>query len=113
MMQKRKKPPPQAVENKFGYIKTLNLHKEAIKSFGVRRLGLFGSFVRDEQRTDSDIDILVEFEPGLKKFDNFMGLAFFLETIFHRTVELVTPESLSPYFKPNILKEVEYVSFAT
>jgi predicted nucleotidyltransferase len=46
---------------------------------------------------------------GKKNFRNFIHLAFFLEDLLNRKVELVTPESLSPYLKPNILKEIEYV----
>ena len=85
-------------------------HESDIKTFGVRRIGLFGSFVRNQQGKDSDVDILVEFEPGLKTFDNFIHLAFFLEEILKRRVELVTPDALSPYIGPHIMKEVEYVS---
>jgi predicted nucleotidyltransferase len=81
-----------------------------LKKYGVRRCGVFGSFARGKQTDQSDVDILVEFEPGQKSFDNFMHLAFFLEDKFGRKVELVTPESLSPYIGPHILREVEYVS---
>ena len=88
----------------------IHQHEFGIKTFGVRRMGLFGSFVRDQQGKDSDVDILVEFEPGLKTFDNFIHLAFFLEDILKRRVELVTPDALSPYIGPHIMKEVEYVS---
>lgn len=83
----------------------------AIKSFGVKRLGLFGSYVKQKQTPQSDIDLLVEFETDQKTFDNFMGLAFLLEDTLQKPVELVTPESLSPYIGPYILKEVEYVTF--
>jgi predicted nucleotidyltransferase len=76
--------------------------------FGVRRIGLFGSFAHGTQHSDSDIDLLVEFEPEKKTFDNFMNLAFCLEDELGRKVELVTPESLSPYIGPHILQEVEY-----
>jgi hypothetical protein len=88
----------------------LRLHREQVRALGVRRLGLFGSFVRGEQRADSDVDVLVEFEIGRKTFDNFMQLALLLERLFGREVEVVTPESLSPYIRPHILREVEYVS---
>ena len=81
------------------------------RSLGVCRLGLFGSFRRGEARADSDVDLLVEFEPGRKSFDSFMSLGFFLESILGRRVELVTPESLSPYIGPRILREVQYVAF--
>jgi uncharacterized protein len=79
---------------------------------GVARLGLFGSFVRDEQGSDSDVDLLVEFAPGQKNFDNFMALGFYLEDLFDRRVELVTPESLSPYIRPHVMTEVEYAVIA-
>ena len=85
--------------------------KEAqLKALGVKRLGVFGSFARDQQDDDSDVDILVEFEPGQKSFENFMQLAFFLEDTLGRKVELLTRESLSPYIGPHILREVEYAS---
>ncbi len=80
----------------------------AIKSFGVKRIGLFGSFVRNEHQERSDVDLLVEFDPEKKNFDNFMGLANFLEANIERKVDLLTPESLSPYIGPRILQEVEY-----
>ena len=80
-----------------------------IRSFGVRRLGLFGSFARQGQGPGSDVDLLVEFEPGAKSFDNFMSLSFLLEDALQRPVELVTRESLSPFIGPRILAEVEDV----
>jgi predicted nucleotidyltransferase len=83
-----------------------------LKSLGVNRLGLFGSYVRGEQSPDSDIDLLVEFVPGKKTFDAFMQLSFLLEDLLERPVELVTVESLSPYLKPHILKEVEFAALA-
>lgn len=76
-------------------------------------MGLFGSLVRGEPDSDSDIDILVEFEPGYKSLDNFVQLASFLEELFGRRVELVTPEALSPYIGPDILQEVENVTFSS
>ena len=79
-----------------------------LRQLGVKRCGLFGSFARGEQTEQSDVDILVEFEEGQKTFDNFMGLAFFLEDLFGRKVDILTPESLSPYIGPHILREVEY-----
>jgi predicted nucleotidyltransferase len=81
-----------------------------IKAHGVRRLGLFGSFVRDAPNRESDVDLLVEFRPGTKTFDNFMALADLLEELLQRRVELVTAESLSPYIGPRILAEVEDVA---
>ena len=83
-------------------------HREDLKRFGVKRCGLFGSFERGDQTKQSDIDILVEFEPGKKSFDNFVYLAFFLKALLGRRVDLITVESLSPYIGPHILREVVY-----
>lgn len=77
---------------------------------GVRSIGLFGSFVRNEQTPASDVDILVEFSPGQHTFDNFMDVSLLLEDVFGRSVDLVTRESLSPYIGPHILREVERVA---
>ncbi|MEW5758842.1 MAG: nucleotidyltransferase family protein [Candidatus Omnitrophota bacterium] len=84
-------------------------NQDKIKTFGVKKLGLFGSFVRKEQTVQSDIDLLVEFYRDKKTFDNFVHLSFLLEDLLKQRIELVTNESLSPYIKPNIMREVEYV----
>jgi len=97
------------VQTKEHILSLIQEHQSQIRNLGIRRLGLFGSFVRQQQDSDSDIDVLVEFESGCKTFDNFMQAALFLEELFDRRVELVTPEALSPYIGPHILLEVEYV----
>ncbi len=96
------------VENKQQIFQRLTENGEMFQGLGVKRFGLFGSFAKGSQRFDSDIDLLVEFEPGRKSFDGFMNLSFFLEELLGRRVDLVTPESLSPYIGPKILAEVEY-----
>ncbi len=101
-----------AVANKQQILALIKANQREVRSLGVARLGLFGSFVRLEQDADSDVDLLVEFEAGRKSFDNFMALHFLLEDLFNRPVELVTPESLSPYMKPSILHEAEYVAIS-
>jgi predicted nucleotidyltransferase len=93
-------------------LRLITEHQDEIKRFGVERCGLFGSYVRDQSTSKSDIDVLVEFEPGKKTFDNFMHLTFFLEGLFGRRVDLVTVESLSPYIGPRILEEVEYAALS-
>ncbi len=93
-------------------LRLISENKDRVGKLGVRRLGLFGSYARGDQNENSDIDILVEFSSGKKNFDNFINLAFLLEEIFHKKVELVTVESLSPYLKPYIMKEVEYIEIA-
>ncbi|HLG02798.1 MAG TPA: nucleotidyltransferase family protein [Bacteroidia bacterium] len=100
------------VSNKQELLELIHAHKQEIHNYGVKQLGIFGSFVRDEVKQSSDIDFLVEFYPDKKNFDNFMELAFFLQNLLGRKVEIVTPQSLSKYIGPYILKEVEYVSFA-
>jgi uncharacterized protein len=98
------------LEGKTDLFALLAKHQDELRQFGVRRWGVFGSFVTGLQNDRSDVDILVEFEPGKKSFDNFMRVALFLEQQIGRRVELVTPESLSPHIGPHILREVEYAS---
>jgi len=69
---------------------------------------LFGSFIRNEQKIESDVDILVEFEKGKKTFDNYMELKFFLEKLLKCKVDLVVSSALKPRIKPYIMKEVKY-----
>ena len=80
---------------------------EIKERFGVKKIGLFGSRVRGEQKKTSDIDILVEFEEP--SFDHFMDLSFFLEDLFGKTVDLITTNGISPYIAPSIRKEVVWV----
>ncbi len=102
-----------SVQTKSHLLSLLQEHQHQIRAFGVHWLGVFGSFVREQQGRESDIDILVEFKPGRKTFDAFMQLVFFHEALCGRRVELVTPESLSPYLGPHMLREMEYVTFDT
>lgn len=97
------------VENKKLLLKLLVANKEKILSFGVSRIGLFGSFVRNEAKQQSDIDFVVIFKEGQKNYDNYIDLAYFLEELLGRKIELLTPKSLSPYIGPEIMKELEYV----
>jgi hypothetical protein len=78
-----------------------------LQKYRVRRIGLFGSYARHEQKKWSDIDFLVEFETAT--FDNFMNLAFAMERLFHKKIDLVMPESLSPHLKPLIEQEVSWL----
>ena len=88
----------------------LREHRSSMPEFGVRKIGIFGSFARDKATSNSDVDVLVEFDPDQKTFDNFMNLSFFLEDILQRRVELVTTSSLSPHIGPRILASVECVT---
>lgn len=89
-------------------LKKLEENIRQVKRYGVERLGLFGSYVRNEQKGKSDVDILVEFEKGMKTFDNYMELKFFLENLLECKVDLVIYDSLKPRIKPYIMREVEY-----
>ena len=84
---------------------------EAIAEFcrrhGIRRLAFFGSVIRDDFTPASDVDVLVEFEPG-----HTPGLAFFamqreLSKILGRQADLNTAKDLSPYFRQEVLDEAE------
>ncbi|MBI2415860.1 MAG: nucleotidyltransferase family protein [Candidatus Kerfeldbacteria bacterium] len=97
------------VQTKAEIYQILGDHQSTIIDYGVKRLGLFGSFVRQQQQTDSDVDLLVDFESNQKKYANFIGLVYFLEDVLHRPVELITSDSLTKHLKPHIEKEVEYV----
>ena len=99
------------IRTKQEVLGVLTKHHAQVKAFGVKRLGLFGSFVRDAPHDTSDVDLIVEFASGQKTFEHFMALSFLLEELLQRRVELVAPEALSPYIGPHILQEVEYVAF--
>ena len=79
---------------------------EMQERFSLRRIGLFGSYVRGSADEESDIDLLIELnEPT---FDHYMDLKFFLEDILHRPVDLVLTETVKPRLKPIITREVVY-----
>lgn len=85
-----------------------NLKKEVAKEYSVKTTGVFGSVTRDEQTGQSDIDPLVEFsKPG--GFVTFMQLENFLSERLGNKVDLVTPDSLKPVIRQDVLSEVIYV----
>jgi len=87
-------------------IKNSKPQMEAV--YGVKKIGLFGSYVRDQQRKKSDIDILVSFSREIDLFD-FLDLREFLEERLHHKVDLVMESALKPAIGKRILSEVEYV----
>jgi len=90
-------------------VKLLQDVESEIKSrFHISRIGVFGSFARGEDREESDVDVLVEFKPGFKTFDNYMDLKYHLEDLFSRKVDLVTVNALKPQLKDGILQDVIY-----
>jgi len=94
--------------NKKSVIQSIHRNIDEIKGYGIKRIGIFGSFARASQNSKSDIDVLVEFYPEEKKFDNYMELKFFLERLLHRKVDLVIKEAIKPRIKRYILNEVLY-----
>lgn len=74
---------------------------------GIRRLALFGSVLRDDFRPESDIDVLVEFHPGVRVGLAFVRMQDELSAILGRNVDLNTPGSLSKYFRDEVLHEAE------
>ncbi|MBN2834030.1 MAG: nucleotidyltransferase family protein [Candidatus Delongbacteria bacterium] len=89
---------------------TIKANKLKLSKFGIRNIGLFGSYARGEQSDNSDIDILIEFDPEKENYDNFMAVCDFFELLFKREkIEIVTKNGLSPYIGPRILSEVIYV----
>ena len=75
-----------------GIIAKLKEQNDALKQFSVRRIGLFGSYAAGRQTRKSDIDFVVEFDEPT--FDNYMALIDFLEKLFGRKVDVLTPEGL-------------------
>jgi|WetSurMetagenome_2_1015567.scaffolds.fasta_scaffold156935_3 uncharacterized protein len=86
----------------------LRSHLREIQNFGVRRLALFGSVARNQARRNSDLDLLVDFDEAT--FKRYMGLKSYLETLFDRKVDLLTPPALEPRLKSNIIKDMVDVS---
>ncbi|MBN8721040.1 hypothetical protein SAMN05444410_106197 [Hydrobacter penzbergensis] len=98
------------VQDKNNLLLMLKANGSKIKSYGVESLSLFGSFARGIPGPESDVDLLVNFDPQRKTYDNFMELSFFLEDLLGRRVELVTPQSLNKFIGPHILKRAEHVA---
>ncbi|HWQ65354.1 MAG TPA: nucleotidyltransferase family protein [Methanospirillum sp.] len=77
--------------------------------FGVKKIGIFGSFARGDQTSKSDVDILVELKTEYKTLKNFVALADYLESLFNRKVDLITVEGIDPYIRSRVEAEVIWV----
>lgn len=97
-----------AIPNKRFIKQTLEDNRETLRKYGVKRLGLFGSYVKGTAQVESDIDLLVELERP--SFDDYMELRIFLEDLFEKKIDLITTQSVKPRLKPYIEKEVEYIA---
>lgn len=87
-------------------------HRNQLRLAGVQRIGLFGSFARNEQHLDSDVDFLIEFLPKEKTFSNFMKVWDDLESVVNRPVDIVTIESLAsrPRLQQRVLNDAEFIA---
>lgn len=84
-------------------------HKnEIVEKYGVTEIGIFGSYLREEQKETSDIDILVEFKKPVGML-TFINLKNYLSDLFETNVDLVTKKALKPRIGQRILNEVVYV----
>ena len=96
--------------NKKSVLNRLTSLKASLMAVGVSQLGLFGSTVRGENTSKSDIDILIDFNTGQETYLNFMDACSILQEAFGKIkIDVVTKKGLSPYIGETILKEVEYV----
>lgn len=92
-------------------MKVLDKNKQMLLKYDVKKIGLFGSFARNEQKPESDIDFFVEFEKP--SFDNFMGVSSYLENLFGRKIEILTPAGVESIrikqIKEEIKRSISYV----
>jgi len=83
-------------------------NRKILKKYKVNKIGIFGSFATGRTKKKSDVDLLVEFDGMIDLFD-FVHLNDEIQQILKSKVDLVTPDTIKPYIKPKILKEVEWV----
>ncbi len=95
--------PPEPIASHQGSI------EELCRKYHVARLALFGSASRGEARVDSDLDLLVSFEPGMTPGLGFFMLQEELEGVLGRRVDLNTQEDLSRHFRDQVLREARLV----
>jgi predicted nucleotidyltransferase len=97
-------------------VERIRIDRERLADFcrrnHIRKLALFGSILRDDFRPESDVDVLVEFDPGHVPGLRFFALERELSQLLGRKVDLNTPNFLSPYFRNRVLSEavVQYVA---
>ncbi|GAB4446166.1 MAG: hypothetical protein Fur0044_42400 [Anaerolineae bacterium] len=89
-------------------LKTLAIRSQELRKMGVRKLGLFGSYLHGTAKAGSDMDFLVAL--ARPSFDDYMDVKFFLEDLFQCQVDLVIEENLKVGLRPYILSEVKYVA---
>ena len=100
------------INSKENILQVLAENRTAIKEYGVSKIELFGSYVRNEQDKNSDIDLAVEFIKDKKTYKNYIRLIYYLQDLFQTDIDLITLKSLpeNRNFSKEILKETVYVS---
>jgi len=88
-------------------LKKLSSNRDTLRAFKVKKIGVFGSCARNENREGSDIDLLVALDEAIGLFE-LMDLEEYLETLLGSKVDLVTEPALKPYIGKRIRKEVVY-----
>jgi uncharacterized protein len=106
---KKNKPNRFAGQTKELLINKIREHRADLTRLSVKSMAVFGSVARGEASTDSDVDILVEFE-GVLTFDRFMDTKFYLEDLLGRHVDLVVLQALKPRLKARITEDLIYVT---
>jgi predicted nucleotidyltransferase len=102
--------PKQKPKRRSPVFKKLQQALPVIRSqYGVKRIGIFGSFARGEQKRTSDVDVLVALDYDRITLGKFVALAEYLENLFSRRVDLLTEESLDKYIKTQVEHEVIWV----
>lgn len=90
-------------------IEAINAQLPYLKStYHIKKIGVFGSVVRGEDKEESDIDILVEFDEPIGFFD-FIRLETFLAKILQKKVDLISVKALKPAIRDEVFRELVYV----
>ena len=94
-------------------IEKLRDNREILKKYGVKRIGMFGSYVRGEQKSGSDIDLVIEFDRSIfgkdfkGLFDAFMDASSYIETLFDKKIDILTPDSIKTIRNKEVAEEIE------
>lgn len=86
-------------------LEALRRHRADLERFGVKTIALFGSYAREAQTDSSDLDFVVEF--SAPTYDNFAGLEQFLEQLFSRRVDILTPAGVDSIRVPRIVEDIK------
>lgn len=99
----------QSTWTKDSILDVLHQHRYELQAMGITKIGVFGSYVRDEQQSHSDIDLLFAMTPFTWR--NWMNAWNYLEGIFGVSIDLIPEEDLRPELRPHILPEVQFINF--